>query len=211
MKGKINKGKTLRVIGYILLIFWVIFAAVQFNLESYAASLWFCNISIIILSLACFSRSLNLIYFVLAVGIFFQTPWILDWLLFIISGYSIFDLPGVYEGFPIYFMILTFVRHTLAVPLAIGLLFLLKPVKPGKRIFYLFTGAIFLLFVLSYFSLNDGNINCVRSFCAPGFSEIITGFSYTFVWFALVCTISLISLRFVVYPLHVWIQRSRKV
>jgi hypothetical protein len=75
----LNREKFLNVCGYVLFVFWIVFTILQFQNGQHAAPLWFCNISVAFLAVACFQRSLSMLYFFLASGLFFQTPWIIDW------------------------------------------------------------------------------------------------------------------------------------
>lgn len=110
--------KIFRVTGYALLIFWLIFTGVQFYLGFFAATFWFCNIILAFLVVACFERNLTIIYFVFGMGLVFETPWVLDWIIFSLFDTSALNLTSFYNGLPQYFMFLTFIRHIFTVPVA---------------------------------------------------------------------------------------------
>ncbi|NCO11744.1 hypothetical protein CO038_02125 [Candidatus Pacearchaeota archaeon CG_4_9_14_0_2_um_filter_39_13] len=199
-----------KIIGYILAIFWVIYTALAFSEGDYSSSLWFCNFTVAFLAIACFQKSLKKIYFFSAMGIFFQTPWILDWANFLISGQSFFGLNDFYAGQPLYFMILTFLRHTVTVPLSIVLLFFFKPERPDKKSVIYLVISIIIIMVLSYFVGREYNINCSHYFCAPVLNSA-AGLFYTFSWTAFIILLTLFSLYFVIIPFHRVIRRIKLV
>ena len=197
-----NREKVFRFIGYILVAYWIIFTFFQFRLGNFAATFWFCNIVVMVLAIACFEQSLPLLYFVLATGLFFETPWILDWVSYVFFDYSFFNLVQFYAGFPLYLLVLTFIRHTLTIPLAFVLLFLFEPKKPTKKVVMVLILIIFILLAISYSLDVYSNINCIYAPCIIAFQDEFHGFSYTIFWTFFVLIISLASLFFVIYPIH---------
>ena len=205
------RNKILYLMGWVFLVFWVVFTIVQFSIGKYAASFWFCNVGVIFLAVACFQRSLVIFYFFLSSGIIFQTPWILDWVSYFFFDFSFLDLAGFYEGASLFFMVLTFARHTLSVPIAIGLLFLFKPLKriEGKYIWLWILGIV-LLMMVSYLMPLRENANCAHVACVSFLEGIFSGFGYFVFWTGFVVVVSLVSLFVIVKPLHrgvCWLKR----
>ena len=203
-----SREKFLNVCGYFLFAFWIVFTVVQFHLGKFTGPLWFCNISVALLAIACFQRSLSMIYFFLATGLFFQTPWIIDWMIYFFTGFSFFNLNQLYAGEPFYSMILTFIRHILTVPLVFILLFFFKPKKPPRKVVASWIVFIFVIIALSYFIGGNRNINCAKAFCSDAFG-IITGPYYYFGWPLFISVVFLLSLYFVVIPIHKFISKIR--
>ncbi len=201
-----NKEHFFKICGYVLFAFWIISSIIHLKYSGASTLFWFCNISVAILAVACFERSLTLVYFILAQSLFFQSPWVIDWLLYFTTGFSFFNLVSFYEGLPVYFMMLTFIRHTITIPLCIIFLFLLKPRIPTKWAVLLWMfgtiGLLIFSYVLSIQALYAVNINCATYFCASGFIDLGTGLGYLALWGLIVMVVSLFSLYVLVLPLH---------
>lgn len=200
-----NRRLFFTVCGYVLLLFWILSSITHFYLTSPTALFWFCNLYVVLLAVACFEQSRTFIYFLTAQGILFQSPWVLDWISFALTGHSLFNLSSFYEGFPLYFMVLTFIRHTLTVPLSFVLLAFFTPEAPSKKaIGYWMIATVFVLcfsYFLSLSVLYPDSINCAYSFCAPGLVPL-SGLPYFVLWTSFVLLASLFSLFCIVRPLH---------
>lgn len=199
------------VAGFIILSFWLFFTGVQFYLKIFPATFWFCNIIVIFLVIACFERSLPIFYFVLGMALLFETPWIIDWIFYISFDFSFLNLAGFYEGLPSYFMILTFIRHALTVPMILFLLFFIRPRRLTKKAVKISLSIIVLILLSSFFFGVQQNINCVYHSCVPALKGFLFGFYYSVLWVIFITFVSLLTALFIAYPIHtlIWKLKSR--
>ena len=204
-----ERDRVLLVGGYVLLAFWILFTIIQFRLSGHEATFWFCNIAVFFLVVACFEKVLPLFYLVLGMALFFETPWVLDWAIYFLSGYSFFSISELYAGLPLHFMVLTFIRHMLTVPFVIAALFLFKPERMSKKAILMGVFGILVFMGISYGLGADSNINCIHRPCFSALQGIFTGVWYSAAWTLLVIGVSLFSLFFVAYPIHTLIWKLR--
>lgn len=170
---------------------------------------WFCNLVVIFLAIACFQRSSTMFYFLISAGILFETPWILDWANFLLTGNSLLSITSYYAETPLYYLILTFVRHIATVPLAIGILFFLKSEKINLKAVCIWAAAVIVTLTLSYFVGGAQNINCTHKFCIPLNDQSISGPFYQIIWLILTISIPSLAAFFVISPFHRWLEKKK--
>ncbi len=204
------KEKILNKIGYFLIFFWIVSTLIQFNLKTYSALFWICNISIAILAIACIEKNLSAIYFVVGTGLVFQTIWIADWTIFAITQDSPIKLFELYAGTPIYAFIVILIRHILTVPLGLGLILFFNPKKPRVEEFIYGILIVLAIFLISYTFGETNNVNCEVKTCGA-ISLEITGILYTLIWAALSIGIVYSTCMLLIYPAHLGINRLKQI
>ena len=202
-----DNKKILNVIGFVVFFFWILLTIIEIYNQEFSAPFWFCNFSLALLALACFERSTKLLYVLLATALIFETPWIIDWCLFFLTDYSIFGMDTFYAGMPLYYFVLTFVRHLLAVPLMIVMLYYFEPKKLEKKYYLIWFVALVFLMVVSFMIGIGYNVNCAYYPCAGIIANYFSGFFYMTVWTLIIFVVSVISLRFIIIPVHKKIMR----
>lgn len=195
------EDKTLKIIGYITLLFWVISSLSLISIQAYFAVLWFCNIALLILAIGCFQKSITTIYTVLSISLLFQIPWTIDWIIYVLLNTSLFNIPNLYLGTPIYVVVLSAIRHIISVPLEIALLTQFKPKKLSKKevLIPILIGAISL--IISFILPTSINLNCMKEPCG-NLPFPFEGIQYTLFWTILTITASYLSYKIIVFPMH---------
>lgn len=188
--------------GYALAGLWIVSSVVSLKLHEFSALFWFCNLSVLVLALACFERSSLLLEFFLGMGLIFQTPWMIDWASYILFGYSFLHLADFYSGLPTYFMILTFIRHALTVPLVIVLFFFTRPYDFSRKYFFILLGIVGLVMSLSFIFPLSHNVNCVHRSCVPALADFFSGSLYSLLWSLFVIAVAAFAYFFIGRPLH---------
>jgi hypothetical protein len=193
--------------GFVFLFIWIVSIVSMYQLKAYSYAFWFCNLAIAVLAIACFQKSYQAIYFILSIGIVLETPMILDWTYFLLTGNSILNLSSYFTDTPQRYAILSFIRHLLTVPISLGILTFFKPEKLKRSASFVWAAAVVIIMAVSYYFGSANNINCVHKFCFPIAGRVISGPFYPFVWTGVVITISLASTYFIVAPLHRWLYK----
>jgi len=99
-------------------------------------------------------------------------------------------------------------RHVLTVPISLVLLYWFEPKKPIKKDAMKFVLFIIVGMIISYF-FGSANLNCSRAFCAPILD--FSGPMYFVGWTSIIVVVSLLSLCYIIYPLHKFIRKIRLV
>lgn len=196
--------RTVLIAGYFFLAFWIISTIVHFYVGTPAAVFWFCNLSVALLAIACFERSTTLMYFILAPAIIIQLPIMIDWAIFLSFGYSFFSLNSYYAGSPLYFVILTFARHFITVPLGIALLaFYFKPRLLSRQFALGLLVSTLVILAISWLLPKSDNINCVHRPCFASLN--VLGGLYPVGWTVIVSCLVIASLFLIIIPIHWWL------
>lgn len=197
------------VTGYGLLLLWIVSTYIHFTHDRLAVVFWFCNIAVAVIAVAALQHNTTILYFFLAHAVLFQTPWVLDWMSYYISGISVFGLSSYYANTSLYITTLTFIRHTLSIPAAVFLLYFLKPVTIRKKhIVYWFLAVALLIGISILLPLRE-NVNCVFHHCVP-FLATSSLYTYWILWFVLITIVPLITLYVIIQPLHKLIWKYKK-
>ena len=194
-----NKEKVINLIGWLLLLLWVISTITQFVIKQPTTIFWFCNLAIFVLAIACFQRSVFLTYAILAPAFIFQLPWTIDWIISKTTNLIFLNLKEFYQGTSQIIMFIITLRHITIIPVSIFLLFLLKPKKPSRKQIVLSILAVLILFLVSYIQPISHNINCIHRSCIPFLP--VYNIVYTLIWIISSILISLIFL-FLISKIH---------
>ena len=203
-----KKDIILKVIGSFIGAFWVIYSALQLWYVHPASLLWFCNISLFLIALACFERSSKLLYYYISLAIVFETSWTIDWIIKGIFSYSFFNIPGLYLGVPFFLVVMSFINHIITLPLSIYILLYINPITPSFRSHLLFMFLIAALLSISYALPPTTEINCVHHPCIKSLSYL-RGPVYTLGWFSFIFILGISIQYFLLYPFHLKISKKR--
>lgn len=155
----IKKEILLKIIGIIFLVFGIIAIINTLSLGNYSGILWFCYLGLIIIGIGVLRKNTSLIESQLNILLIPQIIWIIDFVYFIINGYSLFNIVDYFfiQG-PILSKIIT-IQHLFAIPLSLISIALIKEKKEGWKISIMQITIFFIL--IRILTTSEENINWV--------------------------------------------------
>ena len=202
MKKRIKKERDkseifFLIIGIFLFIIWVIDLIQKLRLYNQYEYLWFCSISVLLLSIGCIFKSRTFILSFIPIAIEAQIFWIIDYFLIIFKYHTFTNTVNyMFDHGQTFGEFLVGIKHLFIIPLGLLALVLMK--KPIKKYYFVITLIIGYAILILSPMIPTSNLNCVSNSCFGNYS----GFSLSYyIEYMIITTIIAVSIGFILYKL----------